>query len=53
MEFIRQFQTFKKNRHMVATVVEDKITSTAQLRWQQVLADDDTPDGFLVEKTPS
>jgi len=38
---------------MVATVVEDKITSTAQLRWQQVLADDDRPDGFLVEKTPS
>ena len=33
--------------------VEDKIASTARLRWQQVRADADTSGGFWVEKTPS
>lgn len=32
--------------------IEDKIAATARLRWQQVLADDDTSGGFWVEKIP-
>ena len=38
--------------HAGRPTVEDKLAS-ALLRWQQVVADDDTSGGFWVEKTPS